>query len=267
MRRNVKALVEITKQLLGLPEPIVGIGAYQTLRRTVNTDLRQMFHGKHYIGCNVRLSLDVDRVEDTEALTFQTGYVGSVLMIDSLEHLLNCRQTMSEVYRVLQPGGVVIATSATDLAVDEQPDESWRFAPEAYKQLFEPFERTLVGYQGNLRKPHTVFALAVKRPRSDVTPALARIQEAYYRTNSTLFWRMAQVFDALRDLSATLRRRDNQIGFELVTREFQPEAEHSDLLAQTQPLAGEGSGTLFDSAMQPISSQPGYILKTSIGGN
>jgi len=217
MRKNVRALVEISDRHLPLPEPIVEIGSYQVAGQEELADLRPIFAGRDFTGCDRRPGAGVDRIENVEALTFPDASVGSLIMIDTLEHIQNCHDSLSEVYRVLRPEGVVIATSVMDFAIHHYPSDYWRFTPEAFKHLFRAFEQTLVGYQGNPEKPHTVFAVGVKQSAVDCSVALAEIEQAYRRANGTLYWRGAQVYYALRDLFANLRGWNNRMGFEVIS--------------------------------------------------
>ncbi|MEX1255770.1 MAG: methyltransferase domain-containing protein [Dehalococcoidia bacterium] len=218
MRKNVRTLVEIADRHLPLPEPIVEIGSYQVQGQAELADLRSIFAGRDFTGCDIRPGPGVDRIENVESLTFPHASVGSLIMIDTLEHIQNCHDSLAEAYRVLRPEGVIIATSVMDFAIHHHPSDYWRFTPEAFKHLFRCFEQTLVGYQGNPEKPHTVFAIGVKQSAVDCSVALAEIEQAYREANGTLYWRSAQVYYALRDLLANVRGWNNRMGFELITQ-------------------------------------------------
>jgi SAM-dependent methyltransferase len=216
MRKNVRTLVEIADHHLPLPEPVIEIGSYRVEGQEELADLRPIFGGRDFTGCDLRPGPGVDRLENVEALTFEDGSVGSVIMVDTLEHVRNCHAALDEIYRVLRPEGVVIATSVMDFPIHYHPSDYWRFTPETFKYLFRAFQQTLVGYQGNPEKPHTVFAVGVKQSAVDCSVALAEIQDAYRAANGTLYWRGAQVYYALRDLMANLRGWNNRMGFELI---------------------------------------------------
>jgi hypothetical protein len=216
MRKNVRSLVEIVDAYLPLAEPIVEIGSYQVEGQEQLADLRSIFAGRDFTGCDMRSGRGVDRIENVEALTFSDRSVGSLIMIDTLEHVRNCHAALGEAYRVLRPEGVIIATSVMDFSIHHHPSDYWRFTPEAFKHLLGPFQQTMVGYQGNPEKPHTVFGVAIKEPAVDSSRALEEIQHAYRRTNGGLYWRGAQVYYALRDLLANVRGWNNRMGFEVI---------------------------------------------------
>jgi SAM-dependent methyltransferase len=223
MRKNVRALVEIAEAALDLPEPVVEFGSYQVEGQEDTIDLRAIFARKQFVGCDMREGPGVDRVEDLESLTFEDGSVGSIIMIDTLEHVQDCVRALNEVHRVLAPNGVVVASSVMDFYIHLHPSDYWRFTPEAFKYLFRDFDQTLVAFQGNPEKPHTVFAVAAKGP-ADRRAGFAEVERQYRKTNGSLFWRAAQVYYALRDLLANVRGWNNKMGFEIVEKSASGEA-------------------------------------------
>ena len=213
MRRNTRALAEIVAAELNLPGPIVEFGAYQVTGRPAE-DLRGVFEGRPYIGCDIRPGPGVDRIENLESLTFTDGQIGTAVLLDTLEHVQDPPRAMSEVYRALGDGGIAIATSVMDLFIHCEPDY-WRFTPAAFKYLFREFDEALVGFQGNPEKPHTVFAVGVKHAPESLAPAFRRIEETYRRVNRSWYWRIAQPYYVARD-ALNMARRNNAMGFEVV---------------------------------------------------
>jgi SAM-dependent methyltransferase len=213
MRKNTRALVEIVRREIDLPGPVVEFGSYQ-VEGQPDADLRPLFEGKRYTGCDVRLGPGVDRVENLESLTFADATVGTAVLLDTLEHVQDCPRAMAEVHRVLRPGGIAIATSVMDLFIHCEPDY-WRFTPAAFKYLFRDFDETLVGFQGNPEKPHTVFAVGVKEPEASYARRFRAIEAAYRRANRNWYWRVAQPYYVARD-AMNIVRRNNAMGFEVV---------------------------------------------------
>jgi SAM-dependent methyltransferase len=135
------------------------------------------------------------------------------VLLDTLEHVRDPRRALAEVYRVLQPDGIAVATSVMDLFIHCRPDY-WRFTPEAFRLLFREFGQALVGFQGNPEKPHTVFAIGVKQPSRRYDADFAAIQRAYRARNRTWYWRIAQPYYVARDAFAIIRH-NNAFGFEV----------------------------------------------------
>jgi SAM-dependent methyltransferase len=162
MRDNVKELVRFVSETLQVPEPIVEIGSLQVEGQVGYADMRPFFSGKTYCGCDMRPGIGVDRIEDVEHLTFEDGSVGTVLMLDTLEHVGNCHRAMQETYRVLKPGGFIVLISVMDFPVHLHPCDYWRFTPQGFELLLDAYSPRWVFFQGNALFPHTVIGFAVK---------------------------------------------------------------------------------------------------------
>lgn len=215
MRKNTRALAAIVARTLELPRPIVEFGSYQVTGDAAE-DLRPIFGSAGYVGCDIRPGPGVDRVEDLESLTFADASVGTAVLLDTPEHVRDCPRAMAEVHRVLKPGGIAIATSVMDLFIHCQPDY-WRFTPEAFRWLFREFDETLIGFQGNPEKPHTVFAVGAKQPERSMANAFAEVERGYRQANRTWYWRVAQPYYVARDALA-IALRNNAMGFKVARR-------------------------------------------------
>jgi SAM-dependent methyltransferase len=162
MRGNVLEFVRAVARTLDVPEPIVEIGALQVEGQPYPADLRPLFAGKAYIGCDLRAGPGVDRVEDVHRLSFEEGAVGTVLMLETAEHVENPLGATAEIFRVLAPGGVVVLSSCMDFPVHEHPADYWRFTPQGFDLLLRRFSPRRVYAQGNPRFPHTLAAVGLK---------------------------------------------------------------------------------------------------------
>lgn len=154
---------------LPLLEPIVEIGARPAEGQEDQTDLRSLFPGREYIGCDIQPGPGVDRVEDVHALSFADGSVGSVLAADTLEHVADPIRALQEIHRVLKPGGTVAITSVMFFVIHAHPWDFWRFTPEGFEQLLAPFDSRLVISHGWEHLPETVLGLGVKAPLEELT--------------------------------------------------------------------------------------------------
>lgn len=162
MRQEVKDYVaKIIKQhkILG---PICEIGSLRVPWQVEFADLRPLFPGKKYIGCDYQLGPGVDRAENIHYLTFPDNSMGSVLILDTLEHVANVYRAMDEAYRILKPGGIIIITSVMNYPVHNFPDDYWRFTPRAFELLLEKFEEYEVKYDGNKDFPVGIYGFGIK---------------------------------------------------------------------------------------------------------
>ena len=111
MRDNVKAFVRDVAELFEIPEPIYEFGSLQVSGQEGYADLRPIFPGKQYIGCDARMGVGVDRIEDLMGLSLEDETAGTVLILDTLEHVENCHRAMEDVHRILKPEGILAISS------------------------------------------------------------------------------------------------------------------------------------------------------------
>ena len=64
MRKNVKKLIKGFAEKFEIQEPIIEIGSFLVEGQEELADLRPLFKGKKYIGCDMRPGPGVDRIED-----------------------------------------------------------------------------------------------------------------------------------------------------------------------------------------------------------
>lgn len=160
MRELIKSFVEILVE--ELPAPIYEFGSYQIEGQEGFADLRVFFPGKKYIGCDMRHGKGVDIVMNLHEIDLPDSVAGTVLILDTLEHVEFCRKAMSEVYRILKPGGIVVVSSVMKFIIHDYPNDYWRFTPEGFKSLLREFSYSLVDSVGEPEFPHTVVGVGVK---------------------------------------------------------------------------------------------------------
>ncbi len=90
----------------------------------------------------------VDRVEDVTAISLPDGSAGTVLCIETFEHVFEVRRGFDEVFRLLEPGGVFVITSPLNFRIHAYPDDYWRMTPNCLQRLLSPFDARMSGYQG-----------------------------------------------------------------------------------------------------------------------
>ena len=162
MRGNIGEFVRVVAETLNILDPVVELGSLQVEGQRYAADLRPLFPGKPYIGCDMRDGSGVDRIEDVHGLSFADGSVGTVLILETVEHVENPLQAMAEIFRVLRAEGVVVISSCMDFPVHEYPADYWRFTPQGFDLLLRRFSPRRVYFQGHPRFPHSLAGVGKK---------------------------------------------------------------------------------------------------------
>ncbi len=183
MRQPIKDLVAVVTQTVPLAGPIYEFGALQVEGQEGFSDLRPFFPGKQYVGCDMRAGLGVDKILNLHQIEVPSDTVGSVISLDTLEHVEYPHTALKEIHRILAPDGIALITSVMDYPIHEHPHDYWRFTPEAFRSLLKPFRSCFVGYAGRELFPHTVVGLGFKGAQPDLKQFESRF----------LAWRTAQI--------------------------------------------------------------------------
>ena len=124
----------------------------------------------------------VDRVEDVTAVNLPDASAGTILCIETFEHVFEVRRAFDEVFRLLKPGGIFVITSPLNFRIHGYPDDYWRMTPNCLRRLLEPYAARLTGFQGYHAFPHTVMGVAVKDPApANAAACLEAIAAGYKR--------------------------------------------------------------------------------------
>ena len=188
-----RVLVESAVAVFDPPGPVLEIGSLQVQGEQVG-DLRSLFPGAEYVGCDMIDGPGVDRVEHLEALSFADGWAGTVLCLNVFEHAWDFRRGAEEILRVTASGGVALVTTVFEFHVHAYPEDYWRFTPRAIERLFGGFPSVLFGWQGHPKTPRLVFALGVKGERED----LGDLAEAWRRETLERWNERPPLWDRLR---------------------------------------------------------------------
>jgi SAM-dependent methyltransferase len=180
MRDHNKAFCRLVAETVDCPGPIYEFGSYQVEGQEGYANLRGLFPEREYVGCDMRPGPGVDRVEDVTAIQLPDGTAGTVLCIETFEHVFEVRRAFDEVFRVLKPGGVFVITSPLNFRIHGYPDDYWRMTPNCLRRMLTPYAARVSGYQGHAAFPHTVMGMGVKGPiAGDGAARIARLVESY----------------------------------------------------------------------------------------
>jgi SAM-dependent methyltransferase len=175
------AVIEFARDVaehLPLATPLVEIGARAAEGQEAFADMRGIFGVDDHIGCDIQPGAGVDRIEDVHRLTFDDDSVGTVICLETLEHVADPIRAVQEMHRVLRPGGLLAISSLMFFPIHAHPWDYWRFTPEGFELLLEPFESRHVVSQGWEHMPEGVFGVGVKGPfelSDDLLPRTANI--------------------------------------------------------------------------------------------
>lgn len=161
MRQVIKEFVKICSRTLPIHEPIYEFGSFQVPGQKGFADLRPLFPHKKYVGADIREGEGVDVIKDLHKINLPPESVGTVLCLDTFEHVEFLRKAIEEVHRILKPKGFLIVSSVMQCPIHDTHD-FWRFTPEGFDSLLKPFTDSFVGSVGNPKFPHTVVGVASK---------------------------------------------------------------------------------------------------------
>jgi SAM-dependent methyltransferase len=153
------------------PGPVLEVGSYQVAGQEALADLRPLFPGQSYTGVDLRAGPGVDCVASVEALPQSDGSVGTVLALNTFEHVARFWRGFEEIGRVLRPDGVLLVSCPFYFHIHNHPADYWRFTPAALDVLLEDYPQRVLGWHGPRSKPLHVWAVAFRAQRPPVTTA------------------------------------------------------------------------------------------------
>ena len=162
MRWIIRRFLKVVARKLPIHEPIYEFGSLRVRGQDKLANLRPIFPGKEYIGCDMRAGRGVDLVLNLHNIDLPDEVAGTVLCLDTLEHVEFCHKAVAEMYRILKPGGICVLSSVLDFYIHSHPDDYWRFTPSGFRSLLAPFDDCWVGFQGEEIFPHTILGIGIK---------------------------------------------------------------------------------------------------------
>jgi GT2 family glycosyltransferase/ubiquinone/menaquinone biosynthesis C-methylase UbiE len=181
MREIIKQFVQVVATTLPLPEPIYEFGSLQVPGQEGFADLRPFFPEKKYIGCDMRPGPGVDLILNLHQIDLPDSTAGTVLIMDTLEHVEFFWKAMDEVYRILKVGGFVVISSVMNFPIHDYPFDYWRFTPEAFRSLLQRFQYRFVEWVGHPQFPHTVVGVGCKGSFDNVSRRRFEQEVGYWK--------------------------------------------------------------------------------------
>jgi len=181
VQKHIRRFVEVVIETLPLVEPIYEFGALQVQDDPGEEDLRTLFNGADYVGCDFRDGPGVDRLLDLHQIDLPSHTAGTVISMDTLEHVEYPRKALSEIHRILKDDGIVIISSVMNFPIHAYPNDYWRFTPEGFRSLLQDFEQCFVGSCGVKENfPLSIVGIGFK----SAPPDLSGFNEAYEQWQS-----------------------------------------------------------------------------------
>jgi SAM-dependent methyltransferase len=174
MRDHVRAFCAAVVEAFEPQGPVLEFGARRVAGQEETADLRPLFPGREYIGCDAHAGTGVDRVADVSRTSFAEECAGTIVCDDTLEHVFAVHDAFSEMSRVLRPGGLLVVTTPMRFPIHDYPEDYWRMTPACIDRLAQAFPFRVVGSQGCDDFPHTVYLAALKAPVPADVEARAR---------------------------------------------------------------------------------------------
>jgi len=177
MNEFLHGMARAVAETFDLPGPILEIGSYQVPGQEAIANLRALFTGQSYAGVDRRPGPGVDVIADVEALPHADQSIGTVIAMNTFEHVPRFWRGFEEVHRVLRPDGAILVSCPFYFHIHAYPSDYWRFTPQALEVLLHNYPNKIVGWQGPAKRPANVWALGFREGR----PAITRQQFERYR--------------------------------------------------------------------------------------
>src|SRR5206468_4165505 len=123
---------------------------------------------------------------DVEDLPLEDGSVGTVIAMNTFEHVRRFWRGFEEIARVLRPDGALLVSCPFNVMIHNHPSDYWRFTPEAFDVLLKDYPSRLIGWHGPDERPENIWSLAF---REDCLPITAA-QFEFYRGRLIEYGRM-----------------------------------------------------------------------------
>lgn len=171
MNQFLNGVARAVAETFDLPAPILEVGSFQVRGQEEIADLRGLFAGKQYIGLDVRAGPGVDLIADVESLPQADASIGTVIAMNTFEHVPRFWRGFEEVRRVLRSDGALLVSCPFYFHIHDHPNDYWRFTPQSLELLLDGYPTRIIGWHGPPGRPASVWALAFREKRPPITAA------------------------------------------------------------------------------------------------
>lgn len=120
---------------------------HQTTERTLDVGCGgKPYHGlfPNTISLDIDPSRKPDMVGDIHSLPFKDGEFGAILCTEVLEHCIDPRKAVSEMWRVLRPEGKIILSTRFLFPIHDSPHDYFRYTIFGLNELFKEWDVVIV---------------------------------------------------------------------------------------------------------------------------
>jgi len=223
MRNQIKEYTEIFSKNFDVMEPVYEFGSLQVEAQEGYADLRPFFSGKEYVGCDMRKGPGVDRILNLHNIDLPDESIGTVLCLDTLEHVEYPHKALEEIYRILKKDGIVVISSVMNFEIHDYPYDYWRFTPEAFKSILKPFKNVYVESAGSKLFPHTVVGVGIKgeKPQNLENFIPKSTEWSYKWSKSSEYKTLEEKIDSnFKNIDIKFERLENGMLFGKLSREI-----------------------------------------------
>lgn len=111
-------------------------------KKTLDVGSRSGRHKEHFpnvFSIDLSAANNPDQVADAHELPFKDNSYEIVICREVLEHVKDPKKVLSELHRVLVPGGVLLLSTRFIFPIHEAPDDRWRFTKYILQELLSDF--------------------------------------------------------------------------------------------------------------------------------
>ncbi|OQB19193.1 MAG: hypothetical protein BWY14_00550 [Parcubacteria group bacterium ADurb.Bin192] len=110
---------------------------------------RNQIPATKYLRLDIDPKSNPDICGDIHAIPMEDNYFDTVIASEVLEHVQEPRKAVSEMHRILKPGGVCILSTRFIMPYHPDPQDYYRFSWDALRDLFKNFSQVEVHHHDN----------------------------------------------------------------------------------------------------------------------